>query len=82
MNEPDPMSVFHGSCAPSQGRFSMSDRLNDVGTVDLNSPLHAEQLADGWYVVGMGMLIPCRDRSEAEAIVEDMKTNGDGDTTH
>jgi hypothetical protein len=82
MNEPDPMSVFHDSCAPSQVWLSMSDRLKDVGTVDLNSLLHAEQLADGWYVVGMGMLIRCRDRSEAEAIVEDMKTNGDGDTTH
>ena len=42
-------------------------------------PLHAEQLADGWYAVGMGMLIPCRDRNEAEAIVEDMKTNGNGE---
>jgi hypothetical protein len=61
-------------------RFSMSDKSNDVGTADLNAPLHAEQLADGWYVVGMGMLIPCRDRNEAEAILEDMKTNGDGDT--
>ncbi len=59
----------------------MGDKLNDVGTVDLNAPLHAEQLADGWYVVGMGMLIPCHDRDEAEAIVEDMKTNGDGDTS-
>ena len=58
----------------------MSAKLNEVGTVDLNAPLHAEQLTDGWYVVGMGMLIPCRDRTEAETIVEDMKTNGDGDT--
>ena len=58
----------------------MSDSSNDVGTADLNAPLHAEHLADGWYVIGMGMLIPCRDRNEAEAIVEDMKTNGDGDT--
>ncbi|HEV2550715.1 MAG TPA: hypothetical protein VGU20_25610 [Stellaceae bacterium] len=59
----------------------MSDKLNDVGTIDLNAPLHAERLVDGWYVVGMGMLIPCRDRNEAEAIVEDMKTNGEGETT-
>jgi hypothetical protein len=59
---------------------SMSEKLNDVGTVDLNTPIHAEQLADGWYGVGMGMLIPCRDHNEAGVIVEDMKTNGDGNT--
>jgi hypothetical protein len=59
----------------------MSDKLNDVGSVDINAPLHAEELADGWYAIGMGMLIPCRDRDEAEAIVEDMKTNGNGERT-
>jgi hypothetical protein len=57
----------------------MSDKLNDVGSADISAPLHAEQLADGWCAVGMGMLIPCRDRNEAEAIVEDMKTNGNGE---
>jgi hypothetical protein len=60
----------------------MSEKLNEVSTVSLDAPLHAEQLADGWYVVGMGMLIPCRDRNEAEPIIEDMKMNGDGDTAH
>jgi hypothetical protein len=27
----------------------------------------------------MGMLIPCRDRNEAEAFVDDMRTNGNGE---
>jgi len=57
----------------------MTEKLNDVGSVDLNAPLHAEQFVDGWYAIGLGMLIPCRDRNEAEAIVEDMKTNGNGE---
>jgi hypothetical protein len=58
---------------------SMTEKLNDIGSVDLDAPLHTEQLVDGWYAIGMGMLIPCRDRDEAEAIVEDMKTNGNGE---
>jgi len=57
----------------------MTQKLNDVGTADLNAPLHAEQLVEGWYAIGMGMLIPCRDRDEAEAIVDDMRTNGNGE---
>jgi len=57
----------------------MTEKLNDIGSVDLNAPLHTEHLVDGWYAIGLGMLIPCRDRDEAEAIVEDMKTNGNGE---
>lgn len=56
----------------------MSEKLKDVSTVDRNAPLHAEEVDDGWYVVGMGMLIPSRDHTEADAIVEDMKI-GNGD---
>jgi hypothetical protein len=44
----------------------MSEKSNDVDSVELNAPIHAEQLADGWYVVGMGMLIPCRDRTDKQ----------------
>ena len=51
---------------------------NELGTVDINGPLRVEELVDGWYAIGKGMLIPCRDRDEAQAIVEDMKTNGNG----
>jgi hypothetical protein len=49
---------------------------DELGSVDINGPLHVEHLTHGWYAIGKGMLIPCRDRDEAEAVVEDMKTNG------
>jgi hypothetical protein len=51
---------------------------NELSTVDINGPLRVEELADGWYAIGRGMLIPCRDRDEAQAVVEDMTTNGNG----
>ena len=51
-------------------------KLGDAATVDTSGPLRVMHLDDGWYAVGKGMLIQCRDRAEAEAIVEDMTTNG------
>jgi hypothetical protein len=39
--------------------------------VDMEGPFRAEQLADGWYAVGLGILIPCCDRSEAEAVAQE-----------
>jgi hypothetical protein len=43
----------------------------DGMTVDMDGPLRTEQLDDRWYVVGGGMLIPCRNRAEAEAIAKE-----------
>jgi hypothetical protein len=51
---------------------------SELSTVDISGPLRVEELADGWYAIGRGMLIPCRDRDEAQAVVEDMTTNGNG----
>jgi hypothetical protein len=45
----------------------MDAAKNDV-IVDMDGPLRAEQLDSRWYAVGNGMLIPCRDRAEAEAV--------------
>jgi len=56
-------------------------QCDELGTVDINGPLRVEELADGWYAIGRGMLIPCRDRDEAQAVVDDMKTNGNGAPT-
>ena len=39
--------------------------------VDMEGPFRVEQLRGGWYAVGRGMLIPCRDRVEAEAVAEE-----------
>ena len=55
----------------------MSDtKMSDAATVDYGGPLRVAELQEGWYALGRGMLIPCRDRTEAEAIVEDLTTNG------
>jgi hypothetical protein len=40
--------------------------------VDMEGPFRVEQLSGGWYAVGRGMLIPCRDRAEAEAVAEEL----------
>jgi hypothetical protein len=39
--------------------------------VDMEGPFRAEQLPGGWYAVGRGILIPCRDRADAEAVAEE-----------
>jgi hypothetical protein len=43
----------------------------DGVTIDMDGPLRAEQLDNRWYAVGRGMLIPCRDRAEAEEVAEE-----------
>ena len=55
--------VFEG------GRAHMDDAKFD-GT-DMDGPFRAEHLNVGWCAVGRGMLIPCRDRAEAEAVAEE-----------
>src|SRR5262245_36585005 len=34
--------------------------------IDIGGPLRVVQLADGYHVIGNGMLLPCDDREEAE----------------
>ena len=50
--------------------------LSDAATVDTTGPLRVVELREGWYALGKDMLIPCRDRAEAEAVVDEMTTNG------
>ncbi len=52
--------------------MKFSDGIN-VNTEGELRTLHVE---DGWYVVGEGMLIPCADKDEAEAMLEEMKKEG------
>jgi hypothetical protein len=40
-------------------------------TVDMDGPFRVELLDNWWYVVGGGMMIPCRNRAEAEAAAEE-----------
>jgi hypothetical protein len=45
-------------------------RFTDGVSIDTSGSLRTLHLADGWYVVGEEMLIPCADRQEAEHEVE------------
>ena len=44
------------------------DATKNGVTIDMDGPFRAKQLDNRWYAVGNGMLIPCRDRAEAEAV--------------
>jgi hypothetical protein len=49
----------------------MDDAKFDGTAADMDGPFRAEHLNVGWCAVGRGMLIPCRDRAEAEAVAEE-----------
>lgn len=40
-------------------------RFTDGMTLNTSGPLRAVRKADGWYVLGDGMSIPCRDGDDA-----------------
>lgn len=65
---------------PTGEPAKMSDsKMADAATVDYSGPLRVVELQEGWYALGKGMLIPCRDRADAEAVVCDLTTNGTHD---
>ena len=41
-------------------------RFTDGVNVNIGGPLRTLKLKDGWYVVGEGFIIPCRDKEDAE----------------
>lgn len=51
-------------------------KMDTAATVNFSGPLRVVELQDGWYAVGKGMLVPCRDRADAEAVVRELTTNG------
>lgn len=50
----------------------MTLRFNDGINIDTSGPIRTLQLRDGWYVVGMGMLIPVVSENEAKIIADDL----------
>ena len=48
----------------------MDEAKFDGAAVEMEGPFRAERLNGGWCAVGRGILVPCRDRAEAEAVVE------------
>lgn len=47
-------------------------RFSDGITVDTSGPYRSLELADGWYVVGGGKLIPIKNESEAQNMISKM----------
>jgi hypothetical protein len=48
-------------------------RFNDGVEIDTSGPLRVIKLQDGWYVVGQGMSVPCRDKMDATVALEDLQ---------
>lgn len=48
-------------------------KFSDGMEFDTSGPLHPEERADGWYVVGEGMLIPVGSEEEANYIIDRRK---------
>ena len=49
--------------------FKFSDGVN----IDTSGPFRKIKLEDGWYVVGGGKLIPCKNEEEADTEVSTQK---------
>lgn len=47
-------------------------RFSDGVNIDTDGPLRPLHLADGWYVVGNGMLCPVNSHAEAVAMIAKM----------
>jgi len=50
-------------------------RFSDGINIDTSGPIRKMSLKDGWYVVGMGMLVPVINEKEAEIIARDLTKN-------
>jgi hypothetical protein len=48
-------------------------KFNDGVNIDTSGKLRKLELSDGWYVVGEGRCIPCKDESEANSILDSME---------
>ncbi len=51
-------------------------KFNDGEQFDTSGALRIEQRSDGFCVVGNGMLIPVKDRKEAEKIIAQVNKQG------
>lgn len=51
----------------------MTLRFSDGVEFDTSGPLRLTARQDGWYVVGMGMLVPVDTREEGLACIRDMQ---------
>lgn len=49
-------------------------RFSDGVQINPSGPLRKLRLADGWYVVGDDMILPCADEAEADALLSDLTT--------
>ena len=48
-------------------------RFSDGEEFDTSGPIRKEKRSDGWYVLGGGVLIPVKNREEADEEIERLK---------
>lgn len=48
-------------------------RFSDGIDIDTSGPMRTLKLKDGWYAVGEGLLVPCKDQEEAQKTVDSEK---------
>lgn len=49
-------------------------RFNDGVVLETEGQLRKVELADGWYVLGGGMSLPCEDEAQASRILDYLET--------
>lgn len=57
----------------------MTLKFSDGIEIDTSGELRKMHLHDGWYVVGKGMLMPCRDEVEADRMLAQENTESKHD---
>jgi hypothetical protein len=45
-------------------------KFSDGVQIDTSGPIRSLHLADGWYVVGNGFLIPVKDEVDTELVIK------------
>ena len=50
-------------------------KFSDNIEINTSGPIRRLSLSDGLYVVGNGMLIPCKDEKEVTKLINELKIN-------
>lgn len=56
--------------------------FTDGITIDTQGPLRRHKEYDGLYIVGRGMLVPCRDEAEVERLLRELQPNTAKETSN
>lgn len=47
-------------------------KFSDGVQIDTSGPIRSLHLADGWYVVGNGYLVPVKDEAHAKLVIKEL----------